>query len=230
MSISAWLRAMIFGAFSLLLTACDGGWEVAFREPFPAQAADIAAFPARHQGVYTAADPGNSLCIGRTAVWRQELQTTTDSRHYFDSLGYKLRADSTYLDHHTLHYLHRVGTDSVRDSWLWTDTIFSISGERPGHLRRFQGRYYLNGTEDAQTDTTEKWQVQRLEIVGHHLRWQQLGTDTLRLGALAPGTVRYHRRNGISYFRLAPASPVEARRIGRYEGLWEPAREYDRRH
>ena len=190
----------------------------------------MAEFPARHRGVYTAADPDNSLCIGRTAVWRQELQTTTSTRHYFDSLNYRLRADSTYLDHHTLHYLHRVGTDSVRDSWLWTDTIFSTLGPRAGHLRRFQGRYYLNDTEDAQSDTTEKWQVQRLEIAGHHLRWQQLGTDTLRLGALAPGTVRYHRHNGISYFRLAPATAAEARRIGRYEGLWEPAREYDRRH
>lgn len=134
---------MIFGAVGLLLTACDGGWEVVFREPFPRQAADMAAFPARHQGVYTAADPGRSLCIGRTAVWRQELQTMTSSRHYFDSLGYHLRADSTYLDGHTPHYLQRVGADSVRDSWLWTDTIFSIIGLRPGHLRRFQGRYYL---------------------------------------------------------------------------------------
>ena len=221
---------MTFGAVALLTTACEGGWEVAFREPFPQQAADIAEFPARHRGVYTAADPGVSLCIGRTAVWRQELQTATGTRHYFDSLGYRLRADSTYLDRHTLHYLHRVGPDSLRDSWLWTDTIFSTVGERPGHLRRFQGRYYLSATEDAQTDTTEKWQVQRLEIAGLHLRWQQLGTDTLRLGALAPGTVRYHRRNGISYFQLAPASAAEARRIGRYKGLWEPAREYDRRH
>lgn len=230
MANSAWGRAMIFGAVGLLLTACDGGWEVVFREPFPRQAADMAAFPARHQGVYTAADPGRSLCIGRTAVWRQELQTMTSSRHYFDSLGYHLRADSTYLDGHTPHYLQRVGADSVRDSWLWTDTIFSIIGLRPGHLRRFQGRYYLSATEDAQTDTTEKWQVRRLEIVGRHLRWQQLGTDTLRLNALAPGTVRYHRRNGISYIRLAPASAAEARRIGRYEGLWAPAKEYDRRH
>ena len=217
-------------AAGLLLTACDGGWEVAFKQPFPQQAADMAEFPARHRGVYTAADPGVSLCIGRTAVWRQELQTEMGTRHYFDSLGYRLRADSTYLDQHTLHYLHRVGADSLRDSWLWTDTIFSTIGARAGHLRRFQGRYYLSATEDDQTDTTEKWQVQRLEIAGHHLRWQHLGTDTLRLGALAPGTVRYHRRNGISYFRLAPASAAEARRIGRYEGLWEPAREYDRRH
>ena len=224
------LRAMLFGAAGLLLTACDGGWEVAFREPFPGQAADMAAFPARHQGVYTAADPGQSLCIGRTSVWRQELQAMTGSRHYFDSLGHHLRADTTYLDGQTLHYLRRVGPDSVRDSWLWTDTIFSIIGQQPGHLRRFQGHYYLNATEDAQTDSTEKWQVQRLEIAGRHLRWQQLGTDTLRLNALAPGTVRYHRRNGISYFRLAPASAAETRRIGRYEGLWEPAREYDRRH
>lgn len=230
MNTSFWLRAALVGTAGLLLTACDGGWEVAFRKPFPRQAADMATFPARHRGVYTAASPGQSLCIGRTAVWRQELQTEMTTRHYLDSLGYRLRADSTYLDGPTPHYLHLVGRDSVRDSWLWTDTIFSISGERPGHLRRFQGRYYLNTTEDAQTDSTEKWQVQRLEITGRHLRWQQLGTDTLRLSALAPGTVRYHRRNGISYFRLAPASVAEARRIGRYEGLWQPAREYDRRH
>jgi hypothetical protein len=230
METAHWLRAIIFGAAGLLLTSCDGGWEVAFREPFPAQATDMMEFPARHRGVYTAADPSLSLCVGRTAVWRQELQTMTESRHYFDSLGYRLRADSTYLDGHTLHYLHQLGRDSVRDSWLWTDTVFSIGGERPGHLRRFQGRYYLNATEAEQTDTTEKWQVQRLDITGRHLRWQQLGTDTLRLNALAPGTVRYHRRNGISYFRLAPASAAETRRIGRYEGLWKPVGEYDRRH
>lgn len=225
-----WVRAMLSGSTALLLTACDGGWEVAFREPFPRQAADMATFPARHQGVYTAADAGISLCIGRTAVWRQELQTNMQSRHYFDSLGYHLRTDSTYRDGHELHYLHRVGADSVRDSWLWTDTIFSTTGERAGYLRRFQGRYYLNFVEADQTDTTEKWQVQRLEISGRHLRWQQLGTDTLRLNALMPGTVRYHRRNGISYFRLAPASMAEARRIGRYEGLWATTEEYDRRH
>lgn len=225
-----WLRAIVFGAATVLTTACDGGWEVAFKKPFPSQAADMTEFPARHRGVYTAADPGVSLCIGRTAVWRQELQTMTGTRHYFDSLGLHPRTDSTYLDHHTLHYLHWVGPDSVRDSWLYTDTIFSTAGPEAGYLRRFQGRYYLNDVEHAQTDTTEKWLVARLEITGRHLRWQRLGTDTLRLGALAPGTVRYHRRNGISYFRLAPASNAEARRIGRYEGLWETLGEYDRRH
>ena len=230
METPVWLRTILFGTAGLLLTSCDGGYEVAFREPFPQQAADVAQFPARHRGMYTAADPGLSLCIGRTAVWRQELQTMMDTQHRLDSLGHHLRADSTYLDRHTLHYLHRVGTDSVRDSWLWTDTIFSTVGPQAGHLRRFQGSYYLSTAEGGQTDTTEKWQVQRLEIAGHHLRWQELGDDTLRLGALAPGTVRYHRRNGTSYFWLAPASAAESRRIARYEGLWKPAREYDRRH
>ncbi|MDQ2770570.1 MAG: hypothetical protein M3Y54_08730 [Bacteroidota bacterium] len=220
---------LLFAAVGLLLTACEKNHEVAFVDPFPAQAADLVEFPARHRGMYTAADPNVSLCIGHSAMWRQELQTQNWSLHQLDSLGYRLRADSTYLANHTLHYLHRVGADSVRDSWLWTDTVFSI-GLQGGHLRRFQGRYYLSYIEGAQTDTTEKWQVQRLEISGRHLRWQQLGTDTLRLEALVPGTVRYHRRNGISYFRLAPVSAAEARRIGRYAGLWETDGEYDRRH
>lgn len=65
----------------LLLTGCDEGLEVRFAQPFPAQAADMPVFPARHRAVYTAADSSKSLCIGRTAVWRQELMAFTISRH-----------------------------------------------------------------------------------------------------------------------------------------------------
>ncbi len=224
------LRQLVFAAAGLLLTACEKNSEVAFLDPFPAQAADIGAFPARHRGVYTAADSERSLCVGRTAVWRQELQTQQWSLHQLDSLGYRLRADSSYLENGMPHYLHRIGRDSVRESWLWIDTIFSLGGLEQSRLRRFQGRYYLSTDLMAQTDTSVKWQVERLEIVGRHLIWQSLGSDTLRLGVLAPGTVRYHRHNATSYFRLAPASKAEARRIGRYAGLWETKEEYNRRH
>ena len=224
------LTLLFFAAVGLLLTACDKNHEVAFLDPFPAYSTNMAEFPARHRGVYTAADSARSLCIGRTAVWRQELQTQQWSLHQLDSLGYRLRADSTYLNDGTLHYLHRIGRDSVRDSWLWIDTVFNLTGAEEARLRRFQGRYYLSTYLMAQTDTSVKWQVERLEISGRHLIWQSLGSDTLRLGVLAPGTVRYHRHNATSYFRLAPASKAEARRIGRYAGLWETKEEYDRRH
>ena len=69
--------------------------------------------------------------------------------------------------------------------------------------------------------------MERLEISGRHLSWQALGQDTLRIRVLRPGTV--HQYGSILY-QLAPATAAEARRISRYEGLWETMGEYDRRH
>ena len=214
------------GAAGLLLTACDDGLEVRFAQPFPAEAADMAVFPARHRGVYTAADSGKSLCIGRTAVWRQELQQTLASRREADSvLHHHLQADTTYEEGGHLHYVRLLGRDSVRVSWLWTDTVFTLAG--PGVLRRFQGRYYLNTPDDS----GDKWQVQRLEIDGLTLRWQTFGTDTLRLLAMDPATVRYHRENGrLTSFQLVPATGQQTRRLGRYEGLWDTQEAYRRRY
>ncbi|MFD2721291.1 hypothetical protein ACFST9_21425 [Hymenobacter monticola] len=222
------LRSWGLGTAGLLLAACDDGPEVRFVQPFPAQAADMAVFPARHRGVYTAADVGKSLCIGRTAVWRQELQRVMSTRRQADSaLRYHLRADTTYEQEGRLHYVHLVGRDSVRDSWLWTDTIFTLAGTEAGKLRRFQGRYYLN----SPTDLKDKWKVERLEIDGLGLNWQTLGTDTLRLQVLAPGTVRYHREKGaLTSIWLTPASREQARQVGRYAGLWETQETYQRRH
>ena len=101
-------------------------------------------FPVRHLGVYTAADSSTSLCIGPTAVWRQELRQWKLSRHRLDSLPCHFATDSTYQDAlGRLHHLHLVGTDSLRDTWLEQDTIFNLAGSRAGHLRKFQGRYYL---------------------------------------------------------------------------------------
>lgn len=227
MRIDGRLRAIVLGIYGLFLTGCNGGWSVQFAGPFPVQAADMQEFPARHQGVYTAANPDKSLCIGRTAVWRQDRETQLHSQHAFDSLGYRLRADSTYLTAGRLHYLHRVGLDSVRDSWLRTDTIFRI-GPGTGHLRRFRGRYYLSAYEGTTIQKAEMWDVERLELHGRQLRWQQLGRDTLRLRRLAPATVHRTRYNGFTYFQIMPASPAETRRVGRYEELWETVGEYDR--
>ncbi|MBF9141818.1 hypothetical protein [Hymenobacter properus] len=216
------------GAAGLLLTACDDGPEVRFAQPFPAQAADMASFPPRHRGVYTAADSGKSLCIGRTAVWRQELQRVMGSRRQADSaLHYHLHTDTTYEQDGHLHYVHLMGRDSVRDSWLWIDTIFSLVGAEAGKLRRFQGRYYLNNP----TDANDKWRVERLEIDGTRLNWQTLGADTLRLLVLNRGTVRYRRENGaLTSIRLAPATAAQARQLGRSAGLWETQETYQRRH
>ncbi|GAA4055961.1 hypothetical protein GCM10022409_49060 [Hymenobacter glaciei] len=217
---------------ALLLGGCDDIqieriWLVDFAQPFPATRSDLTAFPPRHQGVYTAADSTESLCIGPTTVWQQDLHSLLRSRRELAGKGKGLRADSTYQQEGVLHYLHRVGRDSVRDSWLECDTIFNCAKPETGRLRRFQGHYYLN----TSFDSTNNWLVQRLEISGRHLVWQRLGNDTLRLGVLAPGTVRLDRRAGHpAFFRLAPGSAAEVRRIGRYEGLWEPVREYDRRH
>ena len=231
MKIDGRLRALGVGICGTLLAGCDGGWSVQFAGPFPAQAADMAEFPARHRGVYTAADSSNSVCIGRTAVWVQELATRRYSRHEFDSLGYRLRADSTYLAAGKPHYLHLVGHDSVRDSWLHTDTIFAIGSELgAGRLRRFQGRYYLSAYAGTAIHRLDMWDVERLEIHGRHLLRQRLGNDTLRLGALAPATVHYTRYNGTSYFQIVPGTPAETRRVGRYEGLWATIEEYERRH
>lgn len=229
MKIEGRVRAIGLGIFSLFVTGCDGGWTVQFAGPFPAQAADMREFPVRHRGVYTAADSSRSVCIGRTAVWRQDLETRLHSQRAFDSLGYRLRADSTYLAAGRLHYLHRVGRDSVRDSWLRTDTIFSI-GPEMGQLRHFHGRYYLNTHEGITAHRIEMWDVERLELHGRHLRWQHLGSDTLRLRRLAPATVHRTRYNGFTYFQIMPASPAETRRVGRYKELWETVGEYDRRH
>lgn len=231
MKIDGRLRALGVGICCTLLAGCDGGWSVQFAGPFPAQAADMAEFPARHRGVYTAADSSSSVCIGRTAVWVQALETQRLSRYEFDSLGYRLRADSTYLNGGKLHYLHLMGRDSVRDSWLRTDTIFSIgSSFGAGHLRRFQGRYYLSTYSGTAAHRIDMWDVERLEINGRHLLRQRLGNDTLRLGALAPATVHYTRYDGTSYFQIVPGTLAETRRVGRYEGLWETIEEYERRH
>lgn len=233
METSGWLRALLLGMSSLLLGGCDDiqierMWLVDFAQPFPATRPDMAAFPARHQGVYTAADSTNSLCIGATAVWQQELRSQLLSRRELDGKGHRFRADSTYQQAGVLHYLHRVGRDSVRDSWLACDTIFDCARPETGRLRRFQGHYYLNGPFDS---ATNDWMVQRLEISGRHLVWQHLGNDTMRLGVLAPRTVRLDRRAGHpAFFRLTPGSAAEVRRIGRYAGLWATNEEYDRRH
>lgn len=222
------LRAGLGLGAGLLLTACDEGLEVRFAQPFPAQATDMVVFPARHQGVYTALDSSQSLCVGRRAVWRQELQQAMLSRREVDSvLHHRLRADTTYEENGRLHYVHLLGHDLVRDSWLWTDTVFTLAGPAPGVLRRFQGRYYLNTPEES----GEKWGVQRLEVTGSGLRWQTFSTDTARLLALDPATVRYHRENGrLTSFQLVPATGQQTRRVGRYAGLWDTQNEYQRRH
>ena len=228
MKTSGWLRALVLGT-GCLLASCDDIqieriWLVDFTQPFPATRPDIAAFPLRHQGVYTAADSSNKLCVGATAVWQQELRSQLRSRRDAAGKGKLLRADSTYQQAGVRHYLHRVGRDSVRDSWLAFDTVFNCARPEYGCLRRFQGRYYLN----TPFDSAGNWMVQRLEISGRHLVWQHLGNDTLRLGALAPGTVRLDRRAGHpAFFRLTPGSGGEIRRIGRYAGLWETTEEYD---
>lgn len=227
MRIGGWLRATGLGMSGLLLVGCDGGWTVQFAGPFPAQAADMPEFPARHRGVYTAADSRRSVCIGRAAIWRQELETQFYSRREYDSLRFRLRADSMYLADGQLHALRCVGRDSVRDSWLRTDTIFSTAS---GNLRRFQGRYYLSSYGGTVASDVDMWSVERLEISGHHLRWQQLGSDTLRLWVLAPATVRRTRHDDFTYFQIVPHSLAETRRVGRYEGLWETADEYERRN
>ena len=227
-----WLRALLLGMSGLLLSGCDDMqiermWLVDFAQPFPAMRPDMAAFPARHQGVYTAADSTNSLCIGRTAVWQQELRSQLLSRRELAGKGRLLRADSTCQQAGELHYLHRVGRDSVRDSWLACDTVFDCARPETGRLRHFQGHYYLN----TPFDSTNNWMLQRLAISGRHLVWEHLGNDTLRLGVLASGTVRPDRRAGHpAFFRLTPGSAAESRRIGRYAGLWETNEEYDRRH
>jgi hypothetical protein len=212
---------------SLLLTACDEGLEVRFAQPFPAQVDDMAVFPVRNRAVYTAKDSSKSLCIGRTAVWRQELQTQLLSRHQLGLANHQLRTDSTYEQDGRLHSLRLIGRDSVRDSWLWTDTIFTLAGPDAGKLRRFQGRYYLN----IPTDSGNKWKVERLEIDGWRVSWQTFGKDTLRLLALDPATVHYRRQNGaLTSFQLTPAPGAQTRRVGHYAGLWETVEEYRRRH
>ncbi|GAB3852196.1 hypothetical protein GCM10028822_19630 [Hymenobacter terrigena] len=210
----------------LLLTACDEGLEVRFAQPFPSQVADMAVFPARHRAVYTARDSTKSLCIGRAAVWRQELETQLLSRQQLKLTNHQLRADSTYEQDGRLHSLHLVGRDSVRDSWLRTDTIFTLAGPQAGKLRRFQGRYYLN----IPTDSEDKWRVERLEIDGWRVSWQTFSRDTLRLLALEPAAVRYHRQNGaLTSFQLTPTPGAQTRRVGRYAGLWETVEKYQRR-
>ncbi|OGX82024.1 hypothetical protein BEN47_05235 [Hymenobacter lapidarius] len=213
-------------ATGLLLAACDEGPVVNFAQPFPAGAFDMAAFPARHQAVYTAADSSTSLHIGRTAVWLQELQSQVLGRHEPEAAILRLTTDSTYRSEGgQLHYLRPVGKDSIRDSWLSQDTIFALTGAHAGRLRRFQGRYYLS----TPTENAESWEVQRLELARPKLVWQTLGRDTLRLRALDPATVHYRRRNGISYYQLTPMPGPATRHVGRYAGLWNTKGEFLRR-
>lgn len=229
------LRVGLILSGGLLLAGCEEKttesermYGVEFAQPFPIQSTDKASFPVRHQGVYTAADSVTSLCIGPTAVWQQQLRKETVSRQQSDSTQhhYHLAADSTYRDFEgKLHYLRLVGRDSVRDSWLWCDTIFALAGPNAGHLRKFQGRYYLNTPDE----NAAHWRVQRLEIAGHHLIWQTLGQDTLRLRALDTATVRPHRSQSFSFFLLRPAPGPQTRHVGDYAGLWETAGDFMRR-
>ena len=183
-------------------------------------------FPTRHLGVYTATDSSKSLCVGPTAVWRQELEHRTRTRHQLDSLHLPLRADSAYQEKNgQLHYLRLMANGKVRDSWLRCDTIFSLVGADAGQLRRLQGRYYLS----TPYRNDGSWQVQRLDIAGRHLTWETLGQDTLRLKALDPASVQREVGKGVIYFHLTPEPGRQTRRMGRYDGLWQPMAEYRRR-
>ena len=225
MKAAIYLRAGGLLGAGLLLAACDGGVVVDFAAPFPAARADMPAFPARHQAVYTAADSTTSLCVGPRAVWQQELRHEMRSRRQLDSLPHRLSADSTYQESSgRRHYLRLVGADSVRDSWLECDTVFTLLGTNPGRLRRFQGQYYLSSP-----DETGNWWVQRLEIAGPQLVWQTLGQDTLRLRALDAATVQRRREKNYTAFHLTPAPGPQMRRVGRYAGLWTTAGEFVRR-
>ncbi|MBD2724397.1 hypothetical protein [Hymenobacter armeniacus] len=226
MTASFLVRGALLLGLGLGLISCEDGVEVKFAAPFPAGGRDVAAFPTRRRAVYTAPDSVTSLCVGASAVWRQQLHRYTFGRKMLDSLPHRLRADSTYQDDTgQLHYLKVVGSDSIRDSWLGLDTLFALAGNRASRLRRFQGRYYLS----TPTETAEAWDVQRLEIVGHRLIWQTISTDTLRLLALDTATVRHHRAKGISYYLLSPGPGYQASQISRYAGLWQTEGEFRRR-
>jgi hypothetical protein len=238
MTASLMLRAGLAVLAGSLLAACDGEkveteerrYAVGFAQPFPGQAKDKAAFPAHCQGVYAAADPSYALCIGPAAVWKQKQRSETyrASWQQLDSLRLLLgvnEADSTYQDFEgNRHQLRIVGQDSVRDSWLRCDTIFSLAGPDGGRLRKFQGHYYLN----TRPKGADYWQVQRLEIAGPHLVWQRLGQDTLRLRALDTASVHTQRRPGFSLFRVAPARGQQTRHVNDYAGLWETQGEFER--
>ncbi|MBF9219667.1 hypothetical protein [Hymenobacter ruricola] len=229
----------MIGVAGWLLTACDGEkvemqerhYAVGFAQPCPGQAKKKASFPAHWQGVYAASAPGYSLCIGATAVWKQQQRSEMyhASWQQLDSLRLLLSvndADSSYQDFNgNRHQLHLIGRDSVRDSWLRCDTVFSLAGPHAGQLRRFQGRYYLS----TRAENEDYWQVQRLEIAGRHLTWQCLGQDTLRLRALDTAAVHTRRRPGFSLFRVQPASGRQKRHVGDYAGLWETEGAFERR-
>ncbi|HEX8503782.1 MAG TPA: hypothetical protein VF630_00315 [Hymenobacter sp.] len=184
------------------------------------------SFPTQQQGVYTAADTTQSLCVGRTAVWRQERLSMMLSRQQFDSLGMRLRSDSTYRSEEgDLHYLQLIDKDSVRDSWAWRDTIFSLTGTKAGLLRRFQGRYYLN----TPNEPAESWHVQRLKIEGRQLVWQRLGQDTLRLRALSAAAVLRRQEQGVPPFQLKPDAGQQSRQVSHFDGLWKTLAEFTRR-
>lgn len=227
MTASFFLRGSRLLAAALLLTACnDGAVVVDFVQPFPVQVANLVVFPARLQAEYVALDGRSSLSIGPRAVWQQQPRSWTMARQAFNSLPRRLPADSLYRDEDGLrHHLQLVGPDSVRDSWVACDTVFTLMGAHGGRLRRLQGRYYLN-TPDPSTGI---WQVQRLAIDGAKLTWQTFGTDTLRLRALDPTTVHYHRDKHVLYCELTPAPGSPTRRVGHYAGLWETAGEFARR-
>lgn len=224
-----WRIGLVLGG-GLLLVGCGApvAYDVTFARPFPEQAGDKASFPVRYQGEYAATDSSASLCIGPTAVWRQELRRETAhvTRQQLDSLRAFVSRDSTYRDlSGQVHSLRILASGSVRDSWLRRDTIFTLTGAKAGRLRKFQGRYYLN----TPAEDKESCKVQRLEIKGRRLNWQTLGQDTLRLRALDAASVHTQRNSGFSLFQLKPARGQQTRRMGDYAGLWETAGNFVRR-
>lgn len=227
MTVSGVLRAGLMLSSGWLLVSCGDRVEVNFAQPFPAQEADMGAFPARYRAVYLAADSTTSFCVNATAAWQQTLRTHTWTLHQLDSLGVRPKADSTYRDDEgRRHHLRLLGAGSVRDSWLQCDTVFTLAGPNPGKLRRFQGRYYLN----TQNENADAWQVQRLEMSRRHLQLQRVSTDTLQLLTLEPGSLRHGRHRGVPYFQLTPATSAQTRRMGRNADLWKTAGEFTRRH
>ena len=205
-----------------LLTGCDSATikeapAVYFAEPFPADAPDLATFPAAQQGTYhLAGDTTQQLLIGQSVVWRRKVEVRTVSRADYesDSILSKLEPGNRVLVEGFTYRPLQIKADTVRLELSRADTLFSLHWPGKSRLRYWLGSYYLNMPEAA------GWRVRRLLLDGPRVRWQAPSPDQLRLAQLPASLVHQTRLKGGDQWELRPASLPQARQVALAPDLW----------
>jgi hypothetical protein len=221
------MRGLLSGlGLLLLLSGCGESHralqsEVEFDGVFPPAAPNLKVFHRQHRGVYEMmGDSSRQLCISARCVWVQRLMSARIAVNDFDSLGLPKQASRSLgqwqREGENYFRLRAHRPDTLLLDWWEPDTIFQVGPGANSRLRRLQGNYYLN----TATANADRWMVQRLMLEGRELRWEQFGTDSLRMRVLPPGTIRHLPADVGAQWLVTPTSIQQVRQLGRYDGLW----------